>query len=532
MTVIIIKNSAIPGKVPVPSDLNVAELGLQLADQKLYSKDHDDNIFEIGKAGEVPTGGTPDRPSSGNELGDLFFDTDLDILLYWNGTDWVPVGQEAIALDDLTDVNANSPGDGELLAYNSATGLWEAVDPGTLAVDVDLDYTPNGDLAGTVTNTAGDDATIPIATNTVAGLFTGAEKVKLDGIEAGATVPNDGTLTISDAAGNSLGTFTADQAGDSNIQLPASASVNDGVMTILQGGAYKGDFSANQANNTQIQLDAGFSGDYNDLSNTPTIGDGTITLTQGGVQKGTFTVNQSGPTTIDFDAGGSGGGITGADAPLEVSGDDVKLNYSKGLHVVADKLEAYLGDGLEFDGDKIKVIHKADEVAFLDPVVGSTSGGDDVKFGGAGKDSPSQKRTVSVNVPAEATGFISIVMWKYWMLPNPDVNYANPDNLSVQRIVGNFFANVSNRSANCISSGSGNSVALVLGSTIAWSGGGGPGGGNAFQHFGYGTRTDEWTCDASSGNINFEFGCKDVEHNKVKLGFNEGCRVLILPYIR
>ena len=45
------------------------------------------------------------------------------------------------------------------------------------------------------------------------------------------------------------------------------------------------------------------SGDYSDLSNTPTIptvNDATITLTQGGVTKGTFTLNQSSNATIDF----------------------------------------------------------------------------------------------------------------------------------------------------------------------------------------------------------------------------------------
>lgn len=44
-------------------------------------------------------------------------------------------------------------------------------------------------------------------------------------------------------------------------------------------------------------------GDYSDLSNTPTIptvNDATITLTQGGVTKGTFTLNQSSNATIDF----------------------------------------------------------------------------------------------------------------------------------------------------------------------------------------------------------------------------------------
>lgn len=46
-----------------------------------------------------------------------------------------------------------------------------------------------------------------------------------------------------------------------------------------------------------------WSGDYNDLINTPTIGDGTITLTQNGVVKGSFTMNQSGNATIALDAG-------------------------------------------------------------------------------------------------------------------------------------------------------------------------------------------------------------------------------------
>ena len=61
---------------------------------------------------------------------------------------------------------------------------------------IDLGYTPAADK-GTVTNTGGSDATIPLASvgnpsaNPVvppqAGLFTGAEKEKLAGIEAGAT---------------------------------------------------------------------------------------------------------------------------------------------------------------------------------------------------------------------------------------------------------------------------------------------------------------------------------------------------------
>ena len=55
------------------------------------------------------------------------------------------------------------------------------------------------------------------------------------------------------------------------------------------------------------------SGSYTDLSNTPTIptvNNGTLTITQGGTTKGTFNANSSSDVTIDLDAGGGGGSVT------------------------------------------------------------------------------------------------------------------------------------------------------------------------------------------------------------------------------
>ena len=48
-----IKNSVEADKVPAAGDLATAELALNLKDQKLYSKDADGNVFEIGQAPEV-----------------------------------------------------------------------------------------------------------------------------------------------------------------------------------------------------------------------------------------------------------------------------------------------------------------------------------------------------------------------------------------------------------------------------------------------------------------------------------------------
>ena len=92
-TTIVIKNSATAGKVPAAGDLQKAELAVNLKDQKLYSKDADGNVFELGNGtpGETPSGGSGDRPTD-PDTGDIFWDTDLEILLLWNGSEWIEIG--------------------------------------------------------------------------------------------------------------------------------------------------------------------------------------------------------------------------------------------------------------------------------------------------------------------------------------------------------------------------------------------------------------------------------------------------------
>ena len=89
MTVIKIKNSNVSGRLPASGDIEIAELALNIADQKLYSKDAAGSIFEIGVAGDIPSGIAP--PSSGNNNGDLYFDTSTARLLYWDGSGWQTV---------------------------------------------------------------------------------------------------------------------------------------------------------------------------------------------------------------------------------------------------------------------------------------------------------------------------------------------------------------------------------------------------------------------------------------------------------
>ena len=216
-----IKNSSVAGKIPDASALDPAELAINLKDQRLYSKDADGNVFEVG--GSVNSGDTP--PGTDNNIGDLFWDG--DVLLIWNGTDWEPVapvtsvngevGDVVLELGDLDDVAVDGVVDEQVLVYNAVQGKWVPASAASLAVDVDLGYTPAPDK-GTVTNTAGDDAELPLVNATNAGLMSPADFEKLEDV----TEIGDGTLTIKDVNGDALGTFTANQVDDSEITIPAT----------------------------------------------------------------------------------------------------------------------------------------------------------------------------------------------------------------------------------------------------------------------------------------------------------------------
>lgn len=69
------------------------------------------------------------------------------------------------------------------------------------------------------------------------------------------TIPtvNDGQLTITQG-GNTLGMFTANQSGNVTIDLPASSAPNNGTLSINVNGTNVGAFSANQAGNTTVDI--------------------------------------------------------------------------------------------------------------------------------------------------------------------------------------------------------------------------------------------------------------------------------------
>ena len=86
-----LRNSVVKNKAPLPSELIIGEVcvGAHEDSPMLIFKDNADNIIKIEPgSGVTPGPDAPDSPSAG----DLWYDTDTELLYYWNGSAWVELG--------------------------------------------------------------------------------------------------------------------------------------------------------------------------------------------------------------------------------------------------------------------------------------------------------------------------------------------------------------------------------------------------------------------------------------------------------
>ena len=124
-------------KQPSAEQMEYGELAVNYNanDPAIFLKDSNNQIISINinNIGSIDSGTQP--PSIGNNTGDLFFDISNNQLLFWNGTSWVPL-------------NTN-------LGYTQAP------------------------TKGTITNTSGTDADIPLADGVYAGLLSPEQYTKL-----------------------------------------------------------------------------------------------------------------------------------------------------------------------------------------------------------------------------------------------------------------------------------------------------------------------------------------------------------------
>ncbi|MGI0496879.1 beta strand repeat-containing protein [Limnospira platensis] len=151
----------------------------------------------------------------------------------------------------------------------------------------------------TVNSSTGDNATIPAATTTVAGVMSNADKTKLDGIAAGAQVNVATNLGVT--AGTTAGPVVTSSTG-TNVTLPTASATNSGIITTGNqtwtgvktfNSLITGSISGNAGTATALQTARTINGtSFNGTANITTVNWGTArTLTIGSTGK---SVNGSG----------------------------------------------------------------------------------------------------------------------------------------------------------------------------------------------------------------------------------------------
>jgi hypothetical protein len=220
-------------------------------------------IQSTGGAGTVTADGSFAPGITGEVEEGVFIIFGVDDLWHAGGqanpttvqTDWLETDVTSDAyLKNKPDLQAEIDSKAGNGAINVEAGV------GLIATGLNATANQAGDTTRTIAAVVGDGITIDAN-----GAISIDPNFNLDG---NITAPNDGTLTINDSDGGVVGTFTADQAGDTTVTLPK-----------------------------------GFSGDYNDLDNKPVIGDGALEIkASDGTSIGTFTANQASGETFTLPA--------------------------------------------------------------------------------------------------------------------------------------------------------------------------------------------------------------------------------------
>lgn len=209
------------------------------------------------------------------------------------------------------------------------------------------DYTPTSDLAEVAFSGDYDDL---IGTPTI-------------------PVVNDATLTIT-RNGTSAGTFTANSANNTTIDISVPTTTNDltnnsgfitNTVNNLVNYYTKSESDAtfvpqtrtvnNKALSSDITLTASDVGALPDSTVIPTVNDATLTITQNGTSAGTFTANASSNATINLtdttysDFSGATSSVAGASGlvPAPIAGDEDKALKGDGTwSVVGDVVELFV----------------------------------------------------------------------------------------------------------------------------------------------------------------------------------------------
>lgn len=128
-----LKNSVVKDKQPLPSGLEIGEVALNANSDSpaLFFKDNADNIIKLEPGSGVEPSPTPPADPSD---GDLWYNETANSLNYWNGSEWIELGQA---------------GDSPVTSVNEKVGVvvLDAADVGALPDTTPLDFVPLGSWA-------------------------------------------------------------------------------------------------------------------------------------------------------------------------------------------------------------------------------------------------------------------------------------------------------------------------------------------------------------------------------------------------
>jgi len=270
-----IKSSTVEGKVP--ASLSAAELAINLKDQKLYSSDADGTVFQIGASG----GATPGTSApSDPQPGDLWLNTNTNTLNYYDGSQWVELGQ------------AGASG---VISVNGETGTVVLT---TADLANDSGYITAADIP---VDSVNGKTGVVVLTATDVGAATTAQGEAADT----ALQPGDDITELN----NNAGFITA-------AEVPADAvtSVNSKVGEVVLNAADVGALAPG-ANNSELTNDSGF---ITDAGVTKIVAGSNVTISP---------TDGTGEVTINSSGGGGGGGdvssVNGQTGAVVLSASDV-----------------------------------------------------------------------------------------------------------------------------------------------------------------------------------------------------------------
>ena len=312
--------------------------------------------YSIGGTGHVPEASTMVNPVAGTKLllrrsdtasrkpaavdaeyGELFinYHSSTPMLCFKDNANNIveirPLTDVELSLGQLTDVDLTGQTSGMVLAYNGST--WVPADPATIAIDVDLGYTAAADK-GIITNSAGDNATLPVVNGSNAGLMLPGDKTKLDGYPATpGDLPAPDLQAVTDI-GNTT-TNTIQMGGNPNGAAEDGARISpSGKLSLARTDGSTPVISAYTTGNTTATFNVKASGetffaDKVEVSNKITLNaDGSVSISdpkQGSTGYGTYigpnteagsisqysddnSASSGGSRTTSFLAGWSGSG--------------------------------------------------------------------------------------------------------------------------------------------------------------------------------------------------------------------------------